>query len=73
MLLENNAEFMVRNAPGERYQHEASPELEARIAQLENTVFKLQAIVDKEKALLRKAILLHLDMDAVYTQNLESH
>jgi putative secretion ATPase (PEP-CTERM system associated) len=43
--------------------------LEVRLAKLEQTVFKLESNVNKEKALLRKAILLHLDMDAIYNEN----
>lgn len=42
--------------------------LESRLAELEKAVYKLQIGADREKALLRKAILLHLDMDAVYAQ-----
>jgi general secretion pathway protein A len=36
---------------------------------LEQVVYKLETNVNKEKALLRKAILLHLDMDAIYNEN----
>ncbi len=44
-----------------------------RLARLEQAVSNLQNSVNKEKALLRKAILLHLDMDVVYndTSSLE--
>ncbi|MFN3920687.1 MAG: XrtA/PEP-CTERM system-associated ATPase [Methylohalobius sp.] len=38
-----------------------------RIERLERAVAELQRIVQKEQGLLRKAILLHLDMDAAYT------
>jgi putative secretion ATPase (PEP-CTERM system associated) len=38
-----------------------------RIERLERAVAELQRIVQKEQGLLRKAILLHLDMEAAYT------
>jgi len=43
--------------------------LENRITKLEQSLVTLQNSIEKEKALLRKAILLHLDMDAVYNEN----
>ncbi|BBL74299.1 XrtA/PEP-CTERM system-associated ATPase [Methylomagnum ishizawai] len=47
--------------------YEAPPgNIEERLAQLERTVAGLRNTVNKERALLRKAILLQLDMDQVY-------
>lgn len=43
--------------------------LDERMTKLEQAMLKLENSVNKEKALLRKAILLHLDMDAVYNEN----
>jgi len=45
--------------------------LEDRVIQLENLVFTLRKTVQKERALLRKAILLQLDMDEVYREPLD--
>jgi len=45
--------------------------LEERVVQLENLVFALRKTVQKERALLRKAILLHLDMDEIYREPLD--
>ena len=42
---------------------------EERIIALENIVGNLQHTLNKERALLRKAILLQLDMDDVYNEN----
>lgn len=42
--------------------------LEERVVQLENLVFTLRKTVQRERALLRKAILLHLDMDEIYRE-----
>lgn len=49
--------------------HYADPEsgsLEERLLRLENQMINLQNSANKEKALLRKAILIQLDMDSVY-------
>jgi putative secretion ATPase (PEP-CTERM system associated) len=43
---------------------------EDRISILENTVIELQKTISKERVLLRKAILLQLDMDAIYSETL---
>ncbi|RIZ66707.1 MAG: DUF2075 domain-containing protein [Methylococcales bacterium] len=43
--------------------------LEERLISLEKAVFDLQKNASKERALLRKAILLQLDMDAVYEES----
>jgi general secretion pathway protein A len=45
-----------------------SPQLEERIASLEKTVANLTATLAKERALLRKAILIQLDMGEVYDE-----
>jgi putative secretion ATPase (PEP-CTERM system associated) len=71
MLLESNEVQIVRGMPVERDYDAASPELESRLLELENAFYKLQTSFDKERALLRKAILLNLDMDTVYSQNSE--
>jgi hypothetical protein len=42
---------------------------EERIIALEKIVGNLQQTLNKERALLRKAILLQLDMDNVYNEN----
>ncbi len=44
----------------------SAPLLE-RVERLERTVAELQRVIEHERALLRKAILLQLDMDAPYT------
>ena len=45
----------------------ASPQLLERLDRLERTVRDLRQSLQKERVLLRKAILLHLDMDAAYS------
>jgi putative secretion ATPase (PEP-CTERM system associated) len=45
--------------------------LNERLLALEKTVASLHAIIGKERALLRKAILIQLDMDTVYNDNLK--
>jgi len=47
---------------------DANNSLEERIVSLEKIVGNLQQTLNKERALLRKAILLQLDMDAVYSE-----
>jgi putative secretion ATPase (PEP-CTERM system associated) len=70
MLLEHRDEFMAEPALAVPHYSEAeATSLEDRIVRLERTVVNLQNSANKEKALLRKAILLHLDMDAVYNEN----
>lgn len=49
---------------------DADGSVEGRIIALEKMVRDLQQTVTKERVLLRKAILLQLDMDAVYNENL---
>ena len=44
--------------------------VDERILSLEKTVINLQQTIAKERALLRKAILLQLDMDTVYEEPL---
>ncbi len=53
--------------PPDRPLSAASVPLLERLERLERTVTELQRIVAHERALLRKAILLQLDMDASYT------
>lgn len=70
MLLEHRDEFAVEPPlPATAYSEAEAGTLEDRLARLEHVVGNLQNSVNKEKALLRKAILLHLDMDAVYNEN----
>ncbi|MGZ8550992.1 MAG: AAA family ATPase [Chitinophagaceae bacterium] len=45
--------------------------LDERLVALEKTVSNLQATLNKERSLLRKAILLQLDMDNIYNENSE--
>lgn len=45
---------------------EGTGTVEERVLQLENMVENLRLVVQKERALLRKAVLLQLDMDDVY-------
>jgi general secretion pathway protein A len=45
--------------------------LEERVHYLENTVAVLKKTLQKERALLRKAILIQLDMDAVYEESVD--
>ena len=70
MLLGNNDESLAAEGsiPSNAF-FQTSPDngsLEERLSKLESAVSALNVNVNKEKALLRKAILLHLDMDAVY-------
>ncbi len=51
-----------------RYSVAEADSLEQRMARLEDVVSNLRNSMNKEKALLRKAILLQLDMDAVYSE-----
>jgi len=48
---------------------DADSSFEERIVSLEKLVGNLQQTLNKERALLRKAILLQLDMDDVYNEN----
>ena len=43
---------------------------EERISSLEQSVIELQKTIAKERILLRKAIFLQLDMDAIYEEPL---
>jgi type II secretory pathway predicted ATPase ExeA len=76
LLLEDSADALaaaavVNSTHIEHYSDEESRRLENRILSLENSLHKLQVSFDKERALLRKAILLNLDMDPIYSQNSE--
>jgi hypothetical protein len=48
---------------------DANNSFEERIMTLEKIVGGLQQTLNKERALLRKAILLQLDMDSIYEEN----
>lgn len=52
--------------PGPLVQADHSGNIEDRLAYLENAFASLKATVQKERVLLRKAILLQLDMDEAY-------
>ena len=69
ILLDKKHDAIQEQSFQQLHQGEAGGALEVRLAKLEQAVAKLEATVNKEKALLRKAILLHLDMDAVYNEN----
>lgn len=70
MLLENRGESVVAPILSTTHYSEAEAgSLDERVARLEHAVANLQASSNKEKALLRKAILLHLDMNDVYNEN----
>jgi general secretion pathway protein A len=50
---------------------DSNSSLDERIVALEKTVSNLQTTLNKERSLLRKAILLQLDMDNIYNENSE--
>ncbi|MGZ8189864.1 MAG: XrtA/PEP-CTERM system-associated ATPase [Methylococcaceae bacterium] len=50
---------------------DSSGSLSERIVALEKIVASLQNTINKERSLLRKAILIQLDMDSVYNENLD--
>lgn len=62
-----SAEIHTPAPPEEGVANPPVGSLEERILHLEKTVSALQTTVQKERALLRKAILLHLDMDDAYS------
>ena len=67
---ENDTESAMMEAPLESSIHEPEAgSLEERVAQLEKAVSRLRGTVTKERALLRKAILLQLDIDEVYSDS----
>ena len=69
MLLEGNDEKVaVPSVSAVRYSDAEAGSLDDRLNRLENNIFHLQTDVNKEKALLRKAILIQLDMDSVYSE-----
>ena len=65
-LEEGDQQGIAVPAPPVRYTDAEAGSIEERLARLENAVYQLQSNVGKEKALLRKAILIQLDMDEVY-------
>ena len=70
MLLESRDEQMTAlNTVPTRYSDAEVGSFEERIQRLENDVINLHNSAAKEKALLRKAILIQLDMDTVYDSN----
>ncbi len=70
MFLENRDETVVPQAvPQTRYSDIEPGSLDERLHRLENAITSLQVGFNKERALLRKAILIQLDMEAVYDDN----
>jgi hypothetical protein len=63
-------EFSVNSQATEIIKIDSDKSLEQRIITLEKIILNLQTTLNKERALLRKAILIQLDMDNVY--NLDS-
>ena len=62
-------EFHDKRAPSAATTMDSSSIFEERIVALEKMVTNLQNVSNKERALLRKAILLQLDMDNVYNED----
>jgi len=70
MLLESPDELQSASSiSSTRYADIEAGSLDERLARIENEIHHLQNNVNKEKALLRKAILIQLDMDSVYDQS----
>jgi len=69
ILLDKKQDAITEQSLPQMHAVDVGGTLEVRLAKLEQAVSKLETNVNKEKALLRKAILLHLDMDAVYNEN----
>ncbi len=69
MFLESSDEILpATSLAATRYADIESGSLDERLSRIENEILHLQNNVNKEKALLRKAILIQLDMDSVYDQ-----
>ncbi|NJA07887.1 AAA family ATPase [Methylococcaceae bacterium WWC4] len=68
MLLEGGDESRPEDLPlhSAHSRNSEDMDLETRIGRLEDLVTNLRSTINKERALLRKAILLQLDMDPVY-------
>ncbi|CAG1020185.1 AAA family ATPase [Methylomonas sp. LL1] len=67
MLLEDRDDNVSSSFTATVRHMDAEPgSLEERLVRLENNIISLQNNANKEKALLRKAILIQLDMDSVY-------
>jgi len=67
MALEDREELTPSSLPSAmRYSDVEAGSLDERLMRLENEMINLTNSVNKEKALLRKAILIQLDMDSVY-------
>lgn len=62
-------EFHDISSPSTTLVNSADSSLLERIQSLEKMVSSLQSTLNKERALLRKAILIQLDMDQVFDQN----
>jgi len=69
MQLESRDDGVPQLAPQVRYSDIEPGSLDERLYRLETALTSLQSSVDKEKALLRKAILIQLDMDSVYDEH----
>lgn len=71
MALEIQEEKPLPHSPSQAQAIEFEPgSIEERLTRLESHVIRMQNQFNKEKALLRKAILIQLDMDSVYDDNL---
>lgn len=72
MLLEDRDEQTVPLSTSSiRYSDAEAGSLDDRLNRLENNMLHLQTDVNKEKSLLRKAILIQLDMDSVYDDSVK--
>lgn len=70
MLLESSEEQLIpTSVSSARYSDIEPGSLDERLSRIENEILHLQNNLNKEKALLRKAILIQLDMDSVYDQS----
>lgn len=70
MQLEGREETVLPQLPSQvRYSDIEPGSLDERLYRLETAITTLQSSLNKEKALLRKAILIQLDMDSVYDEH----
>jgi len=70
---ESVAHSQLFNHPMEEGRLPLTGSMEERFLHLENNVAALKRTLQKERALLRKAILIQLDMQGVYDESLEEH
>lgn len=70
MALETIEESKEASSPALK-QYMEDPSIEHRVADIEKRMLALQKTVDKERALLRKALLIQLDMGEIYDENLK--